>query len=100
MESRKYLLDKFQEHLRAAYEAYCARHELESTNEQFITFLIDQELISPTHLQRYTVIQEFEKLKSEQQYPKTHAVDTLANRFHLSERTVWNLLRQPKANKK
>jgi len=93
MEPRKYILDRFQEHLRIGYEAYCARHGLQNTSEQFITFLIDQDLISPAHLQRYTVIQEFEKLKSEHQCLKTQAVDTLANRFQLSERTIWSMLR-------
>ncbi len=97
MEPRKYILDKFQEHLRVAYEAYCTRHGLQNTNEQFITYLIDQDLISPTQLQRYTVIQEFEKLKSEHQCPKTQAVDTLANRFRLSARTVWGVLRYAKS---
>jgi hypothetical protein len=100
MEPRKYILDRFQEHLRAAYEAYCARHGIEDTNEQFITFLIDQDLISISHLQRYTVIQEFEKLKAEVQCAKTQAVGTLANRFRLSERTVWSMLRNAEIKKK
>jgi hypothetical protein len=100
MEPRKYILDKFQEHLRIGYEAYCTRHGLQNTNEQLITFLIDQDLISPTRLQRYTVIHEFEKLKSEQQCPKTLAVDTLANRFRLSARTVWSVLRHTNSTKK
>lgn len=100
MEPRKYILDKFQEHLRLGYEAYCTRHGLQNTHEQLITFLIDQDLISPTQLQRYTVIQEFEKLKSEQHCPKTQAVDTLANRFRISTRTVWGVLRHTKSNKK
>lgn len=97
MEPRKYILDKFQEHLRIDYEAYCTRHGLQNTNEQLVTFLIDQDLINPTQLQRYTVIQEFEKLKSEQHCPKTLAVDTLANRFRLSARTVWGVLRHTKS---
>ncbi len=100
MEPRKYILDKFQEHLRIAYEAYCARHGLESSSEQLITFLIDQDLISPSHLQRYTVIQEYEKLKSEVQCPKTQAVDTLAHRFRISERTVWSILKNAQLDKK
>jgi hypothetical protein len=100
MEPRKYILDRFQEHLRIGYETYCTRHGLQNTHEQLITFLIDQDLISHAQLQRYTVIQEFEKLKSEQQCPKTMAVDTLANRFRLSARTVWGALRHTKSTQR
>jgi len=96
MEPRKYILDKFQIHIEAGYNAFCARHGLQKTENQFITYLIDQDLISPSQLQRYTVIKEFEKICSEEACVKTRAVETLANRFRLSERTIWSVLRRVK----
>lgn len=99
-EPRKYILDKFQEHLHSGFEAFCSRHGIEKTDGQFITFLIDHDLISQTQLQRYTVLREFEKINMEQHGPKTLVVDTLANRFRISERTVWTILKQAKISKK
>ena len=99
-EPRKYILDRFQEHLYSSFESFCTRHGIEQTHSQFVTFLIDQDLISQSHLQRYTVLREFEKISTEQSYPKTLVVDTLANRFRISERTVWSILRYAKRGKK
>lgn len=99
-EPRKYILDRFQEHLHSGFEVFCTRHGIEKTHDQFITFLIDQDLITSSHLQRFTVLKEFEKICAEQAGPKTLVVDTLANRFRISERTVWSILRYGKLGKK
>ena len=99
-EPRKYILDKFEQYLQQGFEGYCERHGIQQTPGQFITFLIDQDLISLTHLQRFTVLREFEKINKEEQFPKTLAVDTLANRFRISERTVWSILKYAKPAKK
>lgn len=99
-EPRKYILDRFQEHLQTSFDNFCNRHSIEKTHDQFLTFLIDQDLIAPSHLQRYTVLREFEKICAERECPKTQVVDTLADRFHLSERTIYNILKYNKVNKK
>jgi len=99
-EPRKYILDKFEQYLQQGFEGYCKRHSIEQTLGQFITFLIDQDLISLSHLKRFTVLREFERIMDEQHFPKTLAVDTLANRFRISERTVWSILRYAKPAKK
>ena len=91
---KKLLLDRFQEHLRQQFEEYCRRHPLDQADDdRLLTFLIDRELISPTHIQRYTVLQEFEKVYPEQESHKTRVVHTLADRFCISERTVWSILK-------
>lgn len=92
-EPRKYILDRFQQHLCRSFDTFCNQHNIEKTDSQLVTFLIDQDLISPSHLQRYTVLREFEHISAEQQCPKTQAVDALANRFRISERTVWTILK-------
>lgn len=90
---RKHILDRFQEHLHRNFKNYCERHGIEPTEDQLITFLIDQNLISGTHIQRYTILKEFEKLYPEQDHHKTHTVNALADRFSLSQRTVWSILK-------
>lgn len=99
-EHRKHILDRFQEHLHESFETYCARHGMPKTGIQLITYLIDQDLISTTHIQRYTVLKEFEQLYPEQDRHKTQVVNTLAHRFSISERTVWSILRGMKGGKK
>lgn len=92
-EYRKYILDRFQDHLQQNFKNYCDRHGIDQSSQQLVTFLIDQDLMSLAHVQRYTILNEFEKLHPGQTYHKSHAVNTLANRFSLSERTVWNILK-------
>lgn len=99
-EPRKYILDKFQQHLRQSYEVFCKRHGIKKTDDHFITFLIDQNLISTPHLQRFTVCKEFEEMCIEKGYSKSVIVDTLANRFGISERTVWTILKHTKSTGK
>lgn len=100
METRKFIFDKFQDYVQEGYHDYCNRHGLSKTEDQFITFLIDQNLISRAQLQRYTIQREFEQLCDQYKLPKTRAVDTLSDRFMLSDRTIWNLLREKKDKKK
>lgn len=96
---RKYIVDQFQTHLKTNFEAYCGRHALEKTDEQFVTFLIDHQLIPLANLQKFTVLCEFEQMCTNQS-PKTRKsemVGDLANRFCLSERTIWGILQSAKA---
>jgi hypothetical protein len=93
MGSRKLIIDKFQEHLHAGFEAYCSRHGLEPSEGQLLTYLIDEDLIASVALQRYAVRKEFEQIRSTVKCTKSLAVDTLAHRFHLSERTIWAIIR-------
>lgn len=93
-ETRKHLLDRFQEHVYKNFEAYCERHQFENTKAGLITYLIDHELIPVAHLQRYTILREFEQLHLEASFQKTQVVGLLSHRFHLSERTVWSILKR------
>jgi hypothetical protein len=97
---KKHLIDKFQEHLDAQYEEYCRRHDMVKNEHQLVGYLIDQMLITSTNLQRYTVVKEYEKLCNQSQISKTQAVETLASRFSLSERTIWSILKNNIKQKK
>lgn len=94
---RKHIIDRFQELLYQHYEAYCERHGIDKADDnRLVTFLIDQDLITATHIQRYTVLKEFEKIYPGQPHQKTQIVNTLADRFSISERTVWSILKHTK----
>ncbi len=95
-ENRKKILDTFQKCLYDNYINYCHRHKLMQSNEGLIIFLIDQDLIPPKNIKGYAVINEFKKIKEEQKQKKTKLVELLSDRFNLSERTVWGILKSGK----
>lgn len=98
---KKLMLDRFQEHVQEDYDNYCRLNDLDKTNDQhLLTFLIDQELIPGTHIQRYTVRSEFRRVFSQLDGHKTHAVLSLAQRFRIPERTVWSILKGEKKGKR
>lgn len=92
-EARKHLMDRFQERLFDSYEAYCTTHQLDQGISGFITYLIDQELIQIPTLKRYTIKKEYEELQLNGKYKKTQAVQQLADRFNISTRSVWTIIR-------
>lgn len=98
--NRQHLLEKFQKHLSENYEGWCRRHGVEKSDSKLVTFLIDQDLIPSKNIQRYAILREFKKLSSNASFQKTHTVSTLAHRFNISERTVWNILKHGKAEKR
>ena len=86
-------MDRFQRHLEERYEAWCDRHGAQKSDNLLITFLIDQDLIPAVQIQRYAVLNEYDKLSKASGFHKTLTVNTLAHRFNISERTVWNILK-------
>ncbi len=91
--NRKHLLDRFQRHLEERYQAWCDRHGVQKSDDHLVTFLIDQDLIPSMQIQRYAILNEFDKLSQSPEFHKTLTVNTLAHRFNISERTVWNILK-------
>ena len=91
--TRKQILDLFQVRLCQGYEEYCKAHNLESNFGGLITYIIDHEMIQLSFIQKFTILKEFEQIQSERQTMKSQIVENLADRFNLSERTVWNILR-------
>lgn len=99
MEPKKYIMDKFQEHVQKSFESYCSRHGVDQNASHLVTYMIDQNLIALPYLQKYVVLQEYEQLKEQYPYSKTILVDTLAHRFSISVRTVWSILKNSKRSK-
>ena len=95
-ENRKLILDKFQEHISTTFNVFCKRHQIEPTTQSLITFLIDENLIPPVHIKRYTVVQEFEQLFEQRVTAKTKTIVALSDKFNIPERTIWGILKKTK----
>ncbi|MEO1516805.1 MAG: hypothetical protein AAFV95_17420 [Bacteroidota bacterium] len=92
-EARKHLLDSFHKRLLQDYETYCDTHCFDKSTDGLVTYLIDQGLIQSPTIKRYTIQKEFDELYPDGNQKKTQVVDTLANRFNISSRSVWSMLR-------
>jgi hypothetical protein len=95
-QNRKYILDKFEEHLFQKYEAYCKTHDKQPTSEGLLTFLIDHDLIPPIAIKRFAVKGEFDKLAEHKYFNKTQSVHVLSDLFNIPERTIWGILKYSK----
>ena len=92
-DNKKLILDKFQEHVNISYQDFCKRHDIESSSESLITFLIDQNLIPPVTIKRFTVKQEFQQ-SAESSIPKSKKIVALSDKFNIPERTIWGILKK------
>ena len=92
-QDKKIMLDAFQKHLLLDYQEYCKKHDVEETIAAFITYAIDENLFSSRVVRRYTVLKEFENLYPVSGKRKTAIVNGLADRFHISERSIWTMLK-------
>jgi hypothetical protein len=96
----KQIFDIFQERLSRQYGQYCDYHKLESNIGGFITYLIDHELIDTLTVKRFAILYEFDDLYKLNSYKKTQTVNDLADRFNLSARTVWSILKYKERKEK
>lgn len=91
--NRKQILDLFENQLFQSYEDYCQKHGLQPDYKGLITYIIDQELINPSTIQKYTVLKAFHDQCVDIRGQKTQTVEVLADRFNLSSRTIWSILK-------
>lgn len=92
--NRKQILDLFESQLLGGYEAHCEQHQIQLDYKGLITYIIDQDLINPQLIQKYTVMKAFRARIVAQRGAKTQIVEELADRFNLSTRTIWSILKQ------
>ena len=95
-QNRKYVLDKFEEHLFLKYSAYCEAHGKQPSSEGLVTYLIDQDLIPPVAIRRFAVKEEFDKLAGNQYFNKTQSVRVISDLFNIPQRTIWGILKYKK----
>lgn len=86
------LLACFQEHIRIHYGIYCERHHIDKSDQHFLLFLISSNIISQANIKRFTIQQEYKRPQLQFQQ-KSKAVRSLAERFHIGERSVWLFLK-------
>ena len=83
----------FQDQLFNSYQDYCTKQGLAPNFSGLITYIIDQDLINPGIIQRYAVLKEFQARFEGDRGQKTQMVELLADRFNLSTRTVWSIVK-------
>lgn len=91
---RKQLLDTFSEKLNNNFLAYCEKHDQEKDINRFITYVLDQDLIPNSNIRKYAILETFDEILNKHKGSKTQTVNLLADRFNLSTRSIWNLLRK------
>lgn len=85
----------FFERLCFNFHTHCEEEQLTPDLENFLAYLIDQELVGKSDIKRYAIREAFK-----QYYPadgactKEEAVGKLAKRFSLSEKGAWRLLQR------
>lgn len=95
-DTHKYLMERFALFLTENYQLYKRQHlPQEETLNSFITYLIDHRVIESVTIKRYTIIEEFSNIIVDSKR-KTDAVNILSDRFNISERTVWNIIKDHK----
>ena len=82
---KTYLLTAFETTISAEYEP--------TQLTSFIDYLLDHHLIEEVNIRRYTILKEFDLQYPQHQYHKTQTVYSIANKYGLSERTVWTVLK-------
>lgn len=93
---QKQLLDTFSGRLQRNFVTYCKEQGLEATPNELITYLIDREIIQASQIKKYAILEAFDDLKNRDGLTKTQVVTVLANRFNVTERSIWNTLRPDK----
>ncbi len=98
-EHRKGISDAFQRIVCRDYAAYCLRQGVTATPEGLLTFLIDREVIPPPSVKRYTIRREYEAIQAREKQGKTRVVFMLSDRYNLSERSIWSILKREQSKK-
>lgn len=92
--TRKQIMDIFCEKLYTNFQTYCSEQQVPEKLDSFTTYLIDQELIDGRTIRQYAIQESFKEVNTTNDLKKTRVVELLANRFNLSTRTIWNILRK------
>jgi hypothetical protein len=91
--NQKEMLDIFSNRLQQNFEDYCGNCHIPENLPNFVTYLIDREIIHPGVIRKYTIREAFHELHKREKMGKTQVVKLLAKRFKVSRRTVWNVLK-------
>ena len=84
-EFKQYLLQTFKA---KNHEYYCP-----IKTDTFVDFLLDHQLIDTKNIKRFTILKEFEVQYPLHGFHKTQTVLAIANKYGLSERSIWTVLK-------
>ncbi len=92
------LVEQFFTRLQQNYEGYCEVSKVDASLKNFLLYLIDNDLINESDIRKYTIINEFIEVHQTETIKKTNIVKRLSEKFRISDRAIWSMLR--KSNKK
>lgn len=97
---RKNLMDSFETHLEVNFREYCTKHCISNNEKMLLSYLIDQGIVSESNIRRYAIIKEFQRIFPHVEGQKSKAVSAIADRYAVSERTIWNIIKDLETNTK
>lgn len=92
-EIRKQLYDEFCVRILQNYEDHCKKNELPESREGILTYLIDQGVIKPVSIRHYSISKEYPSLLIKANNHKSKTVRILAEKYNLSERAIWAVVK-------
>jgi len=87
------LLRKFRQSLQSSWEEHKINHQVPDSQDAFIEFLIDNEIIKTEIIRRYTIATEFQE-RAANYKTKSELIALLSERYKLSKRAIWNYIRE------
>lgn len=75
------------------FKVYCKREKVEPTAAELLEYIIQSEIIDDAKIRKYAIISVFEEQLPVYKYHKTNTVYHLAEKFNISDRQVWNILK-------
>jgi len=88
------LVEQFFTRLQQNYEGYCEVSKVDATLKNFLLYLIDNDLINESDIRKYTIVNEFLEVHQREALKKTNIVKRLSQKFHISDRAIWSMLRK------
>jgi len=87
------MVDQFSTRLQEEFISFCKKNRLHNEPKTLLLYLIDNEIISQTHIRKYTILSEFEELCQMKMTNKSRIIKSLATKFNISDRAIWSMVR-------
>ena len=90
-------LEKFSNKIHQNFNDFCSKENLEINTKTFLLYLVDKGLLHKTDIRNFLILEEFEELYPTNNFHKTQTIKLLADRFDISDRTIWTMLNRKNA---
>lgn len=88
------LEENFKENLVNEFQLYCREQCTEPEIFEFIQFIFEKNIISSKTIHHLSILSAYNDLRRSSDVNKTQAVNILSNRFSISSRTIWSILKE------